>query len=159
MNGIIQGMDGLVKALNGLATGCAAARQKAGRRIGQRCVTVYAKRNAPKSPTKKQHSKTLKRKRITARKGFFPGGLERSIAYEVQPSGDVSVFVAKNSPAGAYAKRIHDEKGVTWHKRGAGTVAKGAQADEKFIERAVNEHVDEYRKVLEQEIDRELRGL
>lgn len=127
--------------------------------IGQRCVTVYAKRNAPRSPTKKQHSKTLKRKRITSRKGFFPGGLERSLAYEVLPNGDVSVFVAKNSPAGAYAKRIHDEKGVTWHKRGAGTIAKGTQADEKFIERAVHEHVDEYGKILKREIDRELKGL
>lgn len=118
---------------------------------------AYAKRNAPISPTKKQHSKTLKRKRITARKQFFPGGLEKSIAYKVLSSGDVSVFVAKNSPAGDYAKRIHDEKGVTWHDRGVGTIAKGAQADEKFIARAVHEHADEYRKILKREIDRRFK--
>lgn len=37
--------------------------------------------------------------------------------------------------------------------------AEGTQADEKFIERAVHEHVDEYGKILKREIDRELKGL
>ena len=108
---------------------------------------------------KKQHSKTLKRKRITARRQFFPGELEKAIKYEVLPNGDVSVFVAKNSPAGAYARYIHDEKGVRWFKRGAGTVAKGSRADEKFIERAVNDNAENYRRVYEQEIQKELQNL
>ena len=118
-----------------------------------------AKANAPRSPTKKQHSKTLKRKRITARKQFFPGGLEKSIASQTLPNGDVSIFVAKNSFAGDYARYIHDEKGVRWFKRGAGTVAKGSRADEKFIERAVNDNAQKYLLVYEQEIKREIARL
>ena len=116
-----------------------------------------AKANAPRSPTKKLHSKTLKRKRITARRQFFPGGLEQSITYGVRPNGDVLIYVAANSPAGAYARRIHDEKGKSWFKRGAGTIAKGQRADEKFIARAVNDNAEAWEAIYEQEIQRELR--
>ena len=103
-----------------------------------------AKANAPKSATMKQLSATLKRKKRTSRK-MMPGGLEKSIEYEILP-GDAgcSVFVASNSFAAKYAKRIHDDKGRTWQKRGPGTVAKGARADEKFIERAIKDNVDKY---------------
>lgn len=65
-----------------------------------------------------------------------PGGLERSISHEATKDG-LSIFCAVNSEAGAYAKRIHDEKGTKWFLRGIGTRAKGPQADEKFITRAI----------------------
>ena len=106
-----------------------------------------AKANAPKSATMKQLSATLKRKKRTSRK-MMPGGLEKSIFFEVKPYGVkdyvASVFVPSNSFAAKYAKRIHDDKGRTWQKRGPGTVAKGARADEKFIERAIKDNVDKY---------------
>ena len=101
----------------------------------------------------------MKRKRITARKQFFPGGLEKSIQAETLANGDVSVFVASNSLAGEYARYIHDEKGVKWFKRGAGTVAKGSRADEKFIARAVADNSERYLMVYQQEIDREVQRL
>lgn len=151
----IQGLDELTRALSRFPERLAAARSRAGARVGLHCVRE-AKANAPRSPTKKQHSKTLKRKRITARRQFFAGGLEKSIECETLANGDVSVFVAKNSYAADYARYIHDEKGVRWFKRGAGTVAKGSRADEKFIERAVHDNVEKYRKVYEQEIQREI---
>ena len=117
------------------------------RRTLARCGLIAvreAKANAPRSPTNKTLSATLKRKKRTSRK-MMPGGLEKSIEYEILP-GDAgcSVFVASNSFAAKYAKRIHDDKGRTWQKRGPGTVAKGARADEKFIERAIKDNVDKY---------------
>ena len=111
-----------------------------------------AKANAPRSPTMKVYSATLKRKKRTARK-MMPGGLEKSIEYEIQPGDSgVSVFVASNSFAGRYAKRIHDEKGSKWWTRGPGTVAKGSRADEKFIERAIKDNLDKFTAIFEDEI-------
>lgn len=52
--------------------------------------------------------------------------------------------MAANAEAGKYAKRIHDEKGKTWRKRGPGTVAKGARADDKYIQRAVQKAAKEF---------------
>lgn len=88
---------------------------------------------------KKWVDKHLRRKRraSSGKAHAVPGGLEKSIDTESIREG-CSIFVASNSPAGKYAKRIHDEKGKKWWKRGPGTVRKGAQADEKFIERALN---------------------
>ena len=153
----------MTRALSRFPARLAAARARAGRLIGDHC-RKEAKANAPRSPTKKQHSKTLVRKRVTAVRGHTPGGLEKSIRYEILPNGDVSVFVPSNgftrTKSGYnYAKRIHDEKGVTWFKRGAGTVAKGSRADEKFIERAVNDNAQKYLLVYEQEIKREIARL
>lgn len=155
----IQGLAELEAALANFPKQLGEARLRAGRRIGLHCVRE-AKRNAPRSPTKKTHSKTLKRKRVTDRKDFFPGGLEKSIAFSVDPAiGDVSVFVAWNSYAAAYAKKIHDERFRTWLRRGPGTVAKGDRAREKFIERAVADNVGKYGRVIEQEIRREIASL
>ncbi len=154
----INGIEELARALSRFPERLAAARARAGARIGPHCVRE-AKANAPRSPTKAQRSKTLKRKRTTSRRRFFPGGLEKSIECATLPNGDVSVFVAKNSYAGAYARRIHDEKGVSWSRRGAGTVAKGRRADEKFIARAVDDNAERYKKVYEQEFQRELKSL
>lgn len=129
-----------------------AAPQCAARAL-ERCGLIAvreAKANAPRSPTMKILSATLKKKKRTARR-TFPGGLEKSITYEVT-GGAASVFVASNSYAGKYARRIHDEKFVTWKNRGAGTIAKGNRADEKFIERAVNDNQGKFRLIFEDEI-------
>ena len=76
-----------------------------------------------------------------------PGGLERSIQWRLIGKGfslDAEIYVAANAQAGKYAKRIHDEKGKTWRKRGPGTVAKGARADDKYILRAVQKAAKDF---------------
>lgn len=76
-----------------------------------------------------------------------PGGLERSIEWRLIGKGfklDAEIYVAANAEAGKYAKRIHDEKGKTWRRRGPGTVAKGARADDKYILRAVQKAAKEF---------------
>jgi hypothetical protein len=154
----ITGLDALSAALSAFPDRLQAAKKAAAWRIGA-YAREEAKKNANKSPTKKLHSKTLKRKRISARRQFFSGGLERSIMFEVNPQGDAAVYVASNSEAGAYAKYIHDEKGKKWWKRGAGTIAKGPRADEKFIERAVYQNADKFKLVYEDEIKKEIAKL
>ena len=121
--------------------------------IGQH-VKREAKLNAPKSPTMAERSATLKRKKRTALR-TTPGGLEKSIEYEIK-GGTCSVFVASNSYAGKYAKRIHDEKGKSWHKRGPGTIAKGSRADDKFIERAIRDNQDKFLDVFKSELRKAL---
>ena len=120
-------------------------------------------RNAPRSPTaaqaraarkaawKAKHGGSAKgfakaqaagkkRRKANSHSRHAPGGLERSIQWRATGRGlaqDAEIFVAANAEAGKYAKRIHDEKGKTWKRRGPGTVAKGTQADDKYIRRAV----------------------
>lgn len=80
-----------------------------------------------------------------------PGGLERSI--ECFSSNDkAEVFVASNAEAGRYAAIIHDQKGVKWRERGPGTQAKGEQADEKFIERAMPAAQERLGKIIKKAI-------
>lgn len=122
-----------------------------------------AKDNAPCSPTMKKLSATLKRKKRTKDKKT-PGGLEKSIFFEVNQNGtEVSVFVpynalcvshSKNGRSFNYAKRIHDEKGKTWRNRGPGTIAKGARADEKFIDRAIRDNTGKFTDIFEDEISK-----
>ena len=113
--------------------------------------------NAPRSPTNDQYSATLKRKQRTARK-MYPGGLEKSIEHTVL-FDTCFVFVAENSYAGKYAAKIHDEKGITWRNRGPGTIAKGPRADEKFIERAVFDNQENFRRIFEDELRKEIDRL
>ena len=134
----VRGMDGVKLSVEDLAKVAAKVAAEALPRCG-RLVAATAVLYAPRSPTKDEFSATLKRKKRTDRRTFTPGGLEKSIEWEVD--GDrCLVFVRDNSYAGKYAKRIHDERGVTWRNRGPGTIAKGQQAREKFIERAVETH-------------------
>lgn len=100
-----------------------------------------AKRNAPISPTRAQRNALRTTRRRVTRKARAthrpsPGGLVRSIEATSDATAGV-VFVPANAEAGKYARRIHDEKGISWQNRGPGTIAKGPQADAKFIERAV----------------------
>jgi len=123
------------------------------RRIGQ-TVCARAKWYAPKSPTRAMLRKIY---RFGSRGGGKnrprPGGLMRSIDW-VSNEHSVSVFVGQNSEASKYAKRIHDEKGLTWWNRGPGTVAKGPQADEKFIDRAANDEADANLLIMDEEMER-----
>ncbi len=151
----IKGMDEITKALQQLQRASGNV-PRALTRCG-RIIQREAKANAPRSPTMKILSATLKRKKRTARR-TFPGGLEKSIQYEIKDGGKtLSVFVASNSFAGKYAKRIHDEKGRTWHKRGAGTIAKGARADDKFIYRAIRDNAANLTKIITDEIKKAVK--
>lgn len=67
-------------------------------------------------------------------------------------------YVSRHSEAGAYARRIHDDKGKTWFNRGIGTIAKGPQADEKFIERAINDNLDYVRKCFDEAAKKVIRN-
>lgn len=144
----IQGLAAVSRALSRLAN-LGGNIDRALTRCG-RIAVRESKANAPRSPTNAILSATLKRKRRTARR-TFPGGLEKSIAFEVA-NGRCAVFVAANSFAGKYARRIHDEKGVSWFNRGPGTVAKGSRADDKFIERAVRDNADDFLRIIKSEI-------
>lgn len=67
-----------------------------------------------------------------------PGGLQNSIRHKATPAY-VDIHVPINSQAGTYAVKMHDKKRKEWFRRGRGTVAKGPQADDKFIERAIGD--------------------
>lgn len=132
-----------------------------------------AKANAPRSPTAAQARAQRKsnwvakhgdskasirafnraqrlgkaRRKANSHSRHAPGGLERSVQWRLLGKGlslDAEVYVAANAEAGKYAKRIHDEKGKTWRKRGPGTVAKGARADDKYILRAVQQAAKDF---------------
>ena len=146
----IKGADKVMADIAHLPNLVSRALRKSYGRIG-RLVLPVAKDYCPESPTMGTLSKTLKRKRRTSSRRT-PGSLKRSISYEVLDRG-CSVFVATNpdSRVKKYARRIHDEKGKTWRNRGPGTVAKGPQADEKFIERAIRDREPKTDKRLETE--------
>ena len=102
-----------------------------------------------KKPTKKQKAAWKAKRKPDAHTRPSPGGLERSIESEVYAEGHVMgvrMFVAANADAGDYARKMHDEKGKSWKKRGIGTVNKGARADEKFVKRAVDENAEKIKK-------------
>jgi len=119
---------------------------------------------APKSPTSEElrafrrKSGRGKRKSAGNRKARAtsrtkPGGLMRSISYKSNAKM-AEVFVATNSEAGRYAWRIHEEKGRTWHKVGPGTLAKGAKADHKFIERAIKDSAKDIELIFRRQLMR-----
>ena len=135
MAGDIQGLDAVNAAIGNLSKVAPVAARRAMTRCGLIAVRE-AKANAPRSPT-------------------MNGGLERSIEYEASESG-CAVFVASNSQAGRYARRIHDEKGITWRNRGPGTVAKGQRADEKFIERAIRDNAQNFGLIIADELRKAL---
>lgn len=110
-------------------------------------IFTTSKRYAPISPSLSQVNKIRKSKRLKpkTRKQFTmrhkAGALMRSIRCTIY-NRMARFYVLRNSEAGAYARRIHDDKGKTWFNRGIGTIAKGPQADEKFIERAIDDNLD-----------------
>lgn len=160
VSGSLQGVDEALRDLASAAKDGAAATRRALTRIlflAQREARDYA----PRSPSQKILRALRKTKRRVKRKDrathrASPGGLERSIKVTIEDVGAVSlvrdlngvIFVEANSEAGKYAGRIHDEKGLTWHNRGPGTVQKGDQADHKFIERAVLNNEDQFMDII-----------
>lgn len=150
----ITGASEIANSIRALARKSYAASQKALKRASLR-VQRTAIDYSPRSPTQSQRralNKTKRRRRGKA--GAFtramPGGLEKSIESRVEGL-NAYVYVAANAPGGKYAAKIHDEKGKTWKKRGPGTVAKGAKADEKFISRAINDEQQNIVRILEDE--------
>lgn len=117
-------------------------------------------RNCPISPTqgqinsvRKTTRNTSKQKKATATSRPKPGGLRNSIEREVK-TGKADIFVAVNSMGGQYAIKMHDEKGMSWRNRGINTIAHGARADEKFIERALKDNEDNLTKILLSEMNK-----
>lgn len=129
-----------------------------------RAVKTLARFYCPISPTQAQVNAARKaegKRRQRHRKGFHrkrPGDLMRSIDAKWDANG-FSVFIPQGAPAQAYAKYIHDQKGVKWFKRGIGTVAKGPQADEKFIARAMKDSSQTILRNLDAEIAKATRSI
>jgi hypothetical protein len=132
-------------------------------------VLATARLYSPKSPTLQERKKSSKatkaqwaaaekRKLATATSRAMPGTLQNSIML-LATASIAEVFVPINSPAGAYAWKMHEEKGKTWKNRGVGTIAKGPKADEKFIERAINDNEQALVSILDSEIDKLRRKL
>lgn len=97
------------------------------------------------------------RRKAESHSRHAPGGLMASIQWRLRGKGlstDAEVYVAANAEAGKYAKRIHDEKGKTWRKRGPGTVAKGARADDKYILRAVQQAAKDFPELFRKRLDK-----
>lgn len=122
-------------------------------------VKDTAVRYAPKSPTtqeRKRMSKATKaqwaaakaRRSARSTSRDTPGGLMRSIQFKATKD-NAEIFVAANSEAGRYAFAIHELKGKTWKNRGVGTIAKGSQADDKFITRAIKDREEDIFRIME----------
>ena len=160
MAGEITGVDEVANALGELRTACPEAARQAMYACAQRCKQT-AFRYAPRSPTMANASSTLRRKKRSATRRY-PGNLEKSIECE-SDERHASVFVAMNalcvSKGGFnYAKKIHDERGKTWHNLGAGSIAKGGGVGEKFIERGIRDNLDWCRRTLELKLKAVLSG-
>jgi hypothetical protein len=147
-------LTGLSEALNELSKAASGSEGVMGRTLF-RIATLgrdTAVKYAPRSPTLADLRKAtgrkfaIRKKRGTSRPK--PGGLERSIEFTSDAS-DAVVFVASNSEAGKYAFAIHEEKGSSWRERGIGTVSKGANADEKFITRALSDRAADFFKIIQ----------
>jgi hypothetical protein len=87
----------------------------------------------------------------------MPGGLMKSIAFSSSDS-HAEIFVPSNSPAGSYAFKIHELKGSKWKERGPGTQAKGSQADDKFIMRAITDNEGNIIAIMKDQIDKAIGG-
>lgn len=126
-------------------------RERANKRLAMTArdlASIYA----PKRPTRAEA-------KAAGKPGAYsgpPGALQSSIkAYADEHLAEI--FVPLNSPAGSYAWKMHEEKGRTWKERGPGTVAKGAQADDKFIERAIKDTRQQQAKILSRMTDKILK--
>ena len=156
------GLSAALRTLDKAAERSDVVIQRALKRIGfqvQATAMEYAPRSATDTDSRKAKKQAGSSKPRKKRKpipggqgGTEPGGLERSIEFEVRGS-DVEIFVADNSDAGPYAWIIHEEKGNLWKNRGLGTVSKGQKADEKFITRAIEDEENAALLIIQSEID------
>ena len=157
----LEGLQAVIRKLDLLAVKADQVMERALFRIGT-LVRDTAREYAPRSPTSTDLRNSAKAKGSTRRRrnrnprstsATKPGGLERSIDFKVSPD-EVEIFVADNSEAGAYAFFIHEQKGSQWNERGIGTVSKGELADEKFIERAIEDEADAAFRIIEDEMEK-----
>lgn len=123
-------------------------------------VQEKAQKYAPISPNQKQKNALKKTKRKGNRKKSAttrakPGSLQHSIRFDVISNDSVKIHVPSNSPAGKYGYKIHEEKGRTWRNRGIGTQIKGAQADDKFIERAARDLTPRIEEIIRTRFERD----
>ena len=109
---------------------------------------------APMSQSKSQYVATLK-KGVTKRKVFTRGSLKFSITNKSEKDS-VSIFVPANSKAGAYAEKMHDDRGNSWHKLSSG---KQARSQDKYIENAEKDTRSDYMKEVSKFIDNLLSGI
>lgn len=87
----------------------------------------------------------------------MPGALTMSIQGEARDNV-AEIFVPANSPGGSYAEKIHDERGISWFNRGPGTQAKGPQAKEKFIERAIQDSALAFETIIKAQVAKAITG-
>ena len=103
-------------------------------------VTGNRKQKASQKKLIKEMRK--KHKRVMNFTRPAPGGLRKSISNDVTTQGDnvlANIFVASNSDAMKYARRIHDERYKTWKNLGVKSRTMGERVREKFISRAVHD--------------------
>ena len=125
-------------------------------------VRSVAQQYACISPTQAQKNRLKKTRRRGKRKATAttrakPGGLRRSIEMEVDAARmQASIFVAQNSEGGKYAKRIHDERYISWRKLGPGSIAanNSGKVGEKFIERAITDNEKNIHEALRKKLER-----
>ena len=143
----IEGMKAIEAKLQGLGSKMDKTALKAHKRI-EPIVGRSARDYAPISPKKGQYAQTLKGGKST-RTDFNPGGLVRSIKVEAT-IGFVHLFVPNDSEAARYAKKVHEKDGITnW---GPGTIAKGSQAREQFMTRAIKDNEGNIKTIYNSEI-------
>ena len=153
----VKGATELQAAFERVARECPQAIARAHFRIAG-IIRPEAKLNCPRSPKREELDALRNTDRKVKRKPRAhsrpsPGGLIRSIDSASNSAG-AAVYVAANSEAGKYARKMHDDKGVSWFKRGPGTVARGARADAKFISRAIDENQTQIRVIIDSELDK-----
>ena len=157
----VHGKAELLKALFLVSTKTRTEVGKAFSAVGLKVRSV-AQQYANISPTQAQKNRLKKTKRKGKRKATAttrakPGGLRRSIEMEVDPIRmQAIVFVAQNSEGGKYAKKIHDERYVTWRRLGPGSIAanKSGKIGEKFIERAIVDNEKNIQEALRKKLER-----
>ena len=165
MQVILSGVEGVIRDMQAAQRGVERDAERAMYRIGA-TVKDRAQEYAPISPTvsqlrgaqtgtKRQKAAGKKRRLASATTRAKPGSLQNSIRF-TSTAAQADIFVPSNSPAGKYAKKIHDDKGTTWRNRGIGTQMKGAQADDKFIARAIKDSEREIEIILNDQLGRSL---
>ena len=125
-------------------------------------VRSVAQQYACISPTQAQKNRLKRTRRRGKRKATAttrakPGGLRRSIEMEVDAARmQASIFVARNSEGGKYAKRIHDKRYISWRKLGPGSIAanNSGKVGEKFIERAITDNEKNIHEALRKKLER-----
>jgi hypothetical protein len=156
----LQGLDAALAVLNATAAGSAKVMKRTHFRIAT-LVRDTSQTYAPRSPTvgdiRKATGRKMKMRKARGTSRPKPGGLERSIDMETTDT-ESRIFVASNSEAGMYAFRIHEEKGITWHNRGIGTISKGAKADDDFIVRAILDKQGDILAIISNEQDKVIKS-